>query len=70
MNEYRIREASKRLLNAEKYGSFTIQAIAEGIGFKSVANFVVAFKKNVGITPSLYQKMARKEIADEEEEEG
>jgi len=31
---------------------------------------VVAFKKNVGITPSLYQKMARKEIADEEEEEG
>ena len=70
LNEYRIREASKRLLNAEKYGSFTIQAIAEGIGFKSVANFVVAFKKNVGITPSLYQKMARKEIADEEEEEG
>lgn len=68
LNEYRIREASKRLLNTEKYGSFTIQAIAEDVGFKSVTNFVVAFKKNVGITPSLYQKMARKEVEEEEPE--
>lgn len=68
LNEYRIREASKRLLNTEKYGSFTIQAIAEDVGFKSVTNFVVAFKKNIGITPSLYQKMARKEVEEEEPE--
>ena len=70
INEYRIREASKRLLNTEKYGSLTIQAIAEDVGFKSVTNFVVSFKRNVGITPSLYQKMARKEVIIEEEEEG
>ena len=70
INEYRIREASKRLLNTEKYGSLTIQAIAEDVGFKSVTNFVVSFKRNVGITPSLYQKMARKEEIIEEEEEG
>lgn len=65
LNEYRIREASKRLLNTEKYGGFTIQAIAEDVGFKSVTNFVISFKKNVGITPSLYQKMARKEVGTE-----
>lgn len=65
LNEYRIREASKRLLNTQKYGSLTIQGIAEDVGFKSVTNFVVSFKKNVGITPSLYQKMAREEIAKE-----
>ena len=65
LNEYRIREASKRLLNTEKYGSLTIQGISEGVGFKSVTNFVLSFKKNVGITPSLYQKMARKEVSEE-----
>lgn len=62
LNEYRIREASRRLLNTEKYGGLTIQAIAEDVGFKSVTNFVVSFKKNIGITPSLYLKMARKEV--------
>lgn len=62
LNEYRIREASKRLLNTEKYGGLTIQGIAKDVGFKSVTNFVVSFKKNVGITPSLYQKMARKDM--------
>lgn len=59
LNEYRIREACKRLSNDEKYGNITIKAIAEGIGYNSINNFIIAFKKIVGMTPSAYQKMAK-----------
>lgn len=69
LNEYRIREACKRLLNTDVYGNLTIQAIAEDVGYKSITNFVVSFKKNVGITPSLYQKMARRGVSETQEEE-
>ena len=59
INEYRIREAQKRLLNIEQYGNYTIQAIAQSVGYKSHANFILLFKKHIGITPSIFQKMAK-----------
>lgn len=58
INEIRIREAQRRLLDTDRYGSFTIKAIAESVGYKSHANFILLFKKYVGISPSQYQKMA------------
>lgn len=61
INEIRIREAQRRLLDTDKYGSFTIKAIAESVGYKSHANFILLFKKYVGLSPSQYQKMATKE---------
>lgn len=57
VNEYRIKEARLRLTNPEKYGNYTIKAIAESVGFKSNANFNSLFKEITGITPSIYQKM-------------
>lgn len=60
INEYRIKEACRRLIDVENYGSFTIAAISEGVGFKSNANFNLIFKKMTGITPSMYQEMAKK----------
>lgn len=58
VNEYRIKEAQLRLADNQKYGNYTIKAIAESVGYKSSTNFVPIFKKITGITPSLYQKMA------------
>lgn len=58
VNEYRIKEAQLRLADSQKYGNYTIKAIAESVGYKSSTNFVPIFKKITGITPSLYQKMA------------
>lgn len=60
LNERRIREASRRLEDKEQYGHLTIQAIAEGVGYRTAASFIQSFKKIVGMTPSVYQKIAEK----------
>ena len=60
INEYRIKEVRKRLMDTENYSNYTIKAIAESVGYKSHANFVLIFKKYTGITPSMFQKMANK----------
>ncbi len=57
LNEYRIREACKRLADKEHYGNVTIQAIYEDLGYNSAASFIQAFKKVNGVTPSVYQKL-------------
>lgn len=61
INEYRIKEAQLRLMNTAVYGNYTIKAIAESVGYKSHANFIIIFKKITGIAPSMYQKMAMEE---------
>ncbi len=59
LGEYRVREACRRLGDAEKYGHLTIEAISASVGFKSRTNFVAIFKRVTGLTPSEYQKTAR-----------
>ena len=59
VNEYRIIEACKRLNDKEKYGSFTIEAISNSVGFKSRTTFIQSFKRYTGLTPSDYLKIAR-----------
>lgn len=61
VNEYRINEAQKRLMDQNRYGHITIRAIGEEIGFKSYANFIETFRKVTGMTPSDYRKIAIKE---------
>lgn len=61
LQTYRIREACRRLSNpGEEYANYTIEAIAESVGFRSRSNFNSIFKKIIGLTPSTYQKMADK----------
>lgn len=60
VNEYRIKEARLRLMNTEEYGNYTVRAIAQSVGFKSNSNFNILFKELTGITPSIYQEMAKK----------
>jgi len=59
VNEYRVQEARVRLMDTEHYGHYTIKAIAESIGYKSTTTFVNAFRNITGITPSVFQKMAK-----------
>jgi AraC-like DNA-binding protein/multisubunit Na+/H+ antiporter MnhC subunit len=60
LNEYRIKEACRRLNDIEKYGNYTIEAISLGVGFKSRSNFVTTFKSITGLTPSEYLSMAKR----------
>jgi len=59
LNEHRIREACRRLSDTANYGNMTIQAIYEQLGYQSAASFITAFKKSVGMTPSIYQRLSR-----------
>ncbi len=60
INEYKIKEACRRLSDLEKYSGYTIEAVGRSVGFKSRANFSVTFKKFTGMTPTTYQNLARK----------
>ena len=62
VNEYRIKVAMKRMLDNEHYGNYSIQGISESVGYKSASNFIAAFKKMTGMTPSLYQKISKSSI--------
>lgn len=56
----RIKEACRRISNSDgRYGQMTIEAIAIGVGFKSRTSFINAFKREVGLTPSEYMRMAQ-----------
>jgi len=59
LNDYRIKEACRRMNDVERYGNQTIEAIANSVGFQSYPNFVTNFKKFTGLTPSVYQRQAR-----------
>ncbi|MBQ0114773.1 MAG: helix-turn-helix transcriptional regulator [Bacteroidales bacterium] len=59
LNEYRIKEACRRLLDKDKYANFTIETIANSVGYKSRTNFTKVFKDITGISPSEFQKMSK-----------
>ena len=59
LNQYRIREACKRIGDHEHYGHLTIAAISQSVGFKSRSAFVTAFKRITGLTPSEYMRAAK-----------
>ncbi len=62
LQTFRIREACRRLSpRSEGFSNYTIEAVAESVGFRSRSNFHSIFKKITGLTPSQYQKLARKE---------
>ncbi len=58
--EQRVKEACRRIADQEKYGKYTIGAIAESVGFQSRTNFSSVFKRVTGLTPSEFQAVSRK----------
>ena len=61
LNEQRINEVCKRLVDTANNGNKTNDAIAEEVGFKSRSHFIRTFKKVTGLTPTQYQRMAKEE---------
>jgi AraC-like DNA-binding protein len=59
LNQYRIKEACKRMSDTTRYGNYTIEAIANDVGFRSRSAFASSFKRITGLTPSEYQRFAQ-----------
>lgn len=59
INELRIMKTCELLADPE-YKSYTIQYIANEVGFHSQPTFNKAFKKFTGVTPSFYLKELKK----------
>lgn len=55
VNEYRVKEAKRLLLNPKKQ-QFTIAALAYEAGFSSLSAFNEIFKKHTQLTPSQFRK--------------
>lgn len=60
ITELRINYLIEKLKTDKKYQTFTIQYLAEEIGYKNASAFTRAFKKQLGTTPSEYIKVLKK----------
>ena len=58
LNEYRIKEACRRLAEDSVFKRLTVQGMANSVGFKSRSAFIAAFKRFAGLTPSEYIKIS------------
>lgn len=65
VNSYRVKLARIWLSDVEKYGNYTIKAISDSLGYRSTTTFTNAFRSITGITPSVFQKMAREKAQKE-----
>ena len=59
LNRYRVRE-SIRLLEDSNYRNYKIEAIGEMCGFGNRQAFHLAFKKEMGITPTHFRNISKK----------
>ncbi len=62
LGSYRVREACRRMDHVAEYGNKTIEAIAESVGFRSRVAFTKAFKRETGMSPSDYFRMAKSNL--------
>ena len=58
LGNYRVKEVCRRINESSEYDNLTIEAIASSVGFKSRTAFINAFKREVGLTPSEFLRMA------------
>ena len=63
VNEYRIRKACLLLEDTSNKG-YTLEYIAKLAGFGNRVTFTQQFKKQVGMTPSEYWKIAKNKAAE------
>ena len=57
VNEYRVKEACRRINDRTQWSDYTLEAIGQSVGFKSRSTFWTTFKEIVGLTPGAYQRM-------------
>lgn len=61
LNDFRIKEACRRMSDIANYGHYSVEGIAQSVGYNSRSHFSKLFKNFTGLTPSAYQKMARED---------
>lgn len=59
INEYRIKEACRRMNDRANYDQYTIEAIGQSVGFLSRSAFSKVFKEITGLTPGAYQRQSK-----------
>ena len=58
--EARVREAMRRLASVDsEFENFTLEAVGESVGFKSMSSFYTSFKRVTGLTPREYRRISR-----------
>jgi AraC-like DNA-binding protein len=62
LNSYRIKEA-QRLFMEFDFDKFTVNSVANNVGFKSYSGFYYAFKEITGVTPNFYFNSVQKKIS-------
>lgn len=58
LNEYRMKEACRRISDVANYGHLSIGGIGDSVGIKSRSQFAKVFKRFVGMSPSEYSRRA------------
>lgn len=58
--EYRIELAIRLLTDSGNMGKYTVESVGREVGFKSHSNFIAAFRKVKGTTPSAFLRTQRK----------
>lgn len=61
LNEYRMKEACRRISDVQNYGHLSIEGIGESVGIKSRSQFAKVFKRFIGISPSEYSRLAKEQ---------
>ena len=64
VNRARIREAMRRLNDNVTYGHYSIEGIAESVGFRSRSSFTSWFKRFTGLSAAEYRRLGGK-VGDE-----
>ena len=59
LNEYRVKRACRLINTTGNASLFTIEGLANQVGFRSRNAFATAFKKFTGLNPSAYLKIAK-----------
>ena len=59
LNGFRLKEACRRMNDLGNYGHYSVEGIAQSVGYSSRSHFSKLFKNFTGLTPSAYQKMGK-----------
>ncbi len=57
VNKARIREAMRRFDDCRTYGDYSIEGVAESVGFRSRSSFSIWFKRFTGLAAAEYRKL-------------
>ena len=62
VNQARIMEAMRRFDDAERYGNYSIEGVAESVGFRSRSTFSTWFKRFTGLGAAEYRRLGSRQV--------